>query len=86
MMIRALFIVVAFSAMGVELRNQKVKDFLFGVGFGKFYQAVGMAFSALPIMISSMPGSKEIIKKPFKSFVLPLVMADSWLELFEQHQ
>jgi len=86
MMIRALFIVVAFSALSVELRNQQVKDFFFGVGFGKFYQAVGMAFSALPVMISSMPGSKEIIKKPFRSFVMPLVMADSWLQLFEQKQ
>jgi hypothetical protein len=86
MMIRALFIVVAFSALSVELRNQQVKDYLFGIGFGKFYQAVGMAFSALPIMISSLPSSKEIIKKPFKSFVMPLVMADSWLLLFQQNQ
>jgi hypothetical protein len=86
MMIRALFIVVAFSALSVELRNQKVKDFLFGIGFGQFYQAVGMAFSALPIMISSLPSSKEIIKNPFKSFVMPLVMADSWLLLFEKQQ
>jgi hypothetical protein len=86
MMIRALFIVVAFSALSVELRNQKVKDFLFGIGFGQFYQAVGLAFSALPIMISSLPGSKEIIKNPLKSFVMPLVMADSWLLLFEKQQ
>jgi len=86
MMIRALFIVVAFSALSVELRNQQVKNFLYGIGFGKFYQAVSMAFSALPIMISLLPGSKEIIKKPFKSFVMPLVMADSWLLLFEQNQ
>lgn len=86
MMIRALFIVVAFSALSVELRNQQVKDFLYGIGFGKFYQAVGMSFSALPIMISSLPSSKEIIKKPFKSFVMPLVLADSWLLLFEKKQ
>jgi hypothetical protein len=86
MMIRALFVVVAFSAMSVELRNQKVKDFLFGVGFGKFYQAVGLAFSALPLMISTLPGSKEIIRRPFNSFVMPLVMADSWLQLFEEYQ
>jgi hypothetical protein len=86
MMIRALFIVVAFSAMSVELRNQKVKDFLFRIGFGKFYQAIGLAFSALPVMISTLPASKAIIKKPIKSFVRPLVMADSWLQLFEEHQ
>ena len=59
MMIRALFIVVAFSALSVELRNQQVKDFLYGIGFGKFYQAVGMAFSALPIMISSITQIKR---------------------------
>lgn len=86
MMIRALFIVVTFTGLSVELRNQKVKNFLFGIGFGQFYQAVSMAFSALPIMISSLPSSKEIIKNPFKSFVMPLVMADSWLLLFEKQQ
>ncbi len=84
MMFRALFIVIAFSALSVELRNEKVRNFLFKIGFGKFYQSVGMAFSALPIMIALLPSSKEIIKNPLKSFLMPLIMADSWLNMFEE--
>jgi len=84
MMFRALFIVIAFSALSVELRNEKVRKFLYKIGFGKFYQSVGMAFSALPVMIALLPVSKEIIKNPAKSFLMPLIMAESWLKLFEE--
>ena len=86
MMIRALFIVVAFSAISVELKNEKVKNFLMGVGFGKYYQSIGLAFSALPAMISLLPTSKEIIAHPLRSMLLPLAMADQWLELFKGKQ
>ncbi|RLD48757.1 MAG: hypothetical protein DRI88_02365 [Bacteroidetes bacterium] len=82
MVLRALFIVVAFTAISVELLNEKVRHFLFHVGFGKFYQSVGMAFSALPAMISVLPKSQEIIRHPLKSFLKPLAMADQWLEMF----
>ena len=86
MMIRALFIVVAFSAISVELKNEKVRSFLMRVGFGKYYQSIGLAFSALPTMISLLPTSKEIIAHPVRSMLLPLVMADQWLELFKEKQ
>ncbi len=84
MMIRALFIVVAFSSVSVELKNEKVRNFLTKVGFGKYYQAIGLSFSALPLMISLLPTSKEIISHPVSSMLLPLTMADQWLELFKE--
>ena len=86
MVVRALFIVVAFTAISVELHNEKVRHFLFHVGFGKFYQSVGMAFGALPAMISVLPKSKEIIRHPLKSFLKPLAMADLWLEMFQEEK
>ena len=84
MLIRALFVVVAFSALSVELRNEKVRNYLFQVGFGQFYQSIGLAFSALPMMISLLPTSKEIIKSPMRSMLKPLIMAEKWLEVFEE--
>lgn len=86
MVIRALFIVIAFSAISVELKNEKVRNFLVSVGFGKYYQSIGLAFSALPLMISLLPTSKEIIAHPLRSMLLPLSMADQWLELFKEKQ
>ena len=83
MLIRALFVVVAFSAISVELRNEKVRNYLFNSGFGQFYRAVALAFSALPMMITLLPTSKEIIKSPMRSMLKPLIMAEKWLEMFE---
>ncbi|MDP2722982.1 MAG: hypothetical protein Q8O72_09510 [Bacteroidales bacterium] len=82
MMVRALFVIMAFTSLSVELRNQRVRDFLFRAGMGQFYQALGLAFGALPIMISLLPGSKEIMRSPLKSLLKPIVMADQWLEIF----
>ena len=83
MTIRAIFIVVAFSALSVELRNEKVRAFLFKVGVGRFYQSVGMAFGALPNMIMLLPTAREIVKKPAASMLKPLIYADSWLRYFK---
>jgi hypothetical protein len=85
MIVRALFIVTAFTGISVELHNQHVRNFLFNIGLGQFYQAVGMAFGALPIMISLLPTSKEIFKNPMQSLLKPLVMADQWLEVFKEN-
>lgn len=84
MIVRALFIVTAFTGISVELHNQSVRNFLFKIGFGQFYQAVGMAFGALPIMISLLPTSKEILKSPAKSLLKPLIMADQWVMVFKE--
>ena len=84
MMIRAIFIVIAFSALSVELRNEKVRNFLFKIGVGRFYQSVGMAFGALPQMIALLPTAKEIVKKPMASLLKPMIFADSWLEIFKK--
>jgi hypothetical protein len=84
MVVRALFVVTAFTGISVELHNEKVRDYLFGIGFGQFYQAVGMAFGALPVMISLLPTSKEIMRHPLRSLLKPLVMSDQWMDLFQR--
>ncbi len=84
MVVRAIFVVTAFTAISVELHNEKVRSFLHRIGFGQFYQAVGMAFGALPVMISLLPKSREIISHPLQSLLKPLVMSDQWLELFKK--
>jgi hypothetical protein len=84
MVIRAIFVVTAFTAISVELHNEKVRSFLYRIGFGQFYQAVGMAFGALPVMISLLPNSKEIIRHPLQSLLKPLVMSDQWVVFFRE--
>jgi hypothetical protein len=86
MMVRALFIIVAFSALSMELRNKHVRSFLTRNGFGKFYHGLELAFGALPVMISLLPSSKEMLRSPKQSLLKPLVMADQWLELFKKEK
>jgi len=83
-MIRAMFIITAFTALSVELRNRKVKSFLEKAGVGKFYESIQMALGALPQMIALLPTAKEIIKSPGKSMLKPLIYANSWLESFKE--
>lgn len=84
MTIRALFVIMAFTSLSVELRNRRVRDFLFRAGMGQFYQAVELAFGVLPVMISLLPSSKEIVKSPMKSLLKPIVMANQWLDFFNE--
>ncbi len=84
MLLRALFIVVGFSALSVELLNRHVRRFLFRVGFGRFYKGIGLAFAALPAMIGMLPSSHEILHSPVRSLLKPLAMADEWLAYFKK--
>ncbi len=86
MMIRAVFVMVAFSAISVELNNKHVQQFLTKMGLGKFYNSLGLAFSALPVMISLLPSSKEILRAPAHSLLKPLAMANQWLILFKKEK
>ena len=83
MNIRAIFVVIAFSSFGVELRNPVIRDFLFRKGFDKVYSALGLSFSALPVMIEAMPKPKKFLRHPIFSFSLMIVHAREWLDVFE---
>lgn len=83
MNIRAVFVVIAFSSFGVELRNPVIRDFLFKKGFDKIYSALGLSFSALPVMIEAMPKPKVFLRHPVKSFSNMMVHAREWLGVFE---
>jgi hypothetical protein len=84
MNIRAIFVVIAFSSFGVELRNPILKDYLFKKGFDKIYKALGLSFSALPVMIEAMPKPKYFLLHPFESFSNMMIHAREWLKVFEK--
>ena len=84
MNIRAIFVVIAFSSFGVELRNPAIKDFLFKKGFDKIYKALGLSFSALPVMIEAMPNPKYFLLHPFESVSNMMIHAREWLIVFEK--
>jgi hypothetical protein len=86
MNLRAIFIVVGFSSFSVELRNPIIKNYLFNKGFGQLYQALGLAFSALPVMMRSMPKPTMFFKDPAKWFAGINLQAKNWLDYFISDQ
>lgn len=83
MNLRAVFVVIAFSAFGVELRNPLIRDFLFRKGFDKIYSALGLSFTALPVMIEAMPKPGYFLRHPVQSFSNMMVNAREWFKVFQ---
>ena len=84
MILRAVFVVIAFSSFSVELRNPKIRELLFKKGFDKIYLALGLSFAALPIMIDAMPKPKFFISHPIQGFSNMMAQAKEWLIVFEK--
>lgn len=84
MNLRAVFVVIAFSSFGIELRNPSIRDFLFRKGFDKIYSALGLSFSALPVMIEAMPRPAVFLRHPIREFSNMLALATDWLITFEK--
>lgn len=86
MVVRAIFVVVAFSSFSVELRNPVIRDALFRRGFERIYLSLGLSFSALPVMIHHLPVAKQFLRHPITSFSTMMIHADEWLKVFEELQ
>jgi nucleoside-triphosphatase len=67
--LRAIMIVIGFSAISTELRNPLIKSILFKKGFWQLYTALGLSFSVLPYLIEQSPKPKELVKNPFKTVI-----------------
>lgn len=66
--IRAFFIVIAFTALSVELRNPTIQKKLNSNFSKSVYEALRIAFGVLPKMIKSLPKSSEFFSHPFRTF------------------
>ena len=84
MNIRAILILVGFSAISVELRNPVVKSVLYRKGFSQLYLSVGLAFAALPSVIGQFTKPKQFFRKPFSTLSAVLLQANSLFSLFSE--
>jgi hypothetical protein len=85
MNLRALLVVIGFTAISVELRSPKIKTFLFRKGFQKIYLSLSLAFNALPLMMNSMAKPRTFITSPLKSISIAISQADAWLMTFQKN-
>lgn len=85
MNLRAVFVVIVFSSLGVELRNPVIRDYLFSKGFDKIYSALTLSFTALPVMIEAMPKPGFFLRHPVESFSTMMQHASEWLKVFTKN-
>lgn len=84
--IRAILIVVGFSAISSELRNPIIKALLYRKGFWQFYTALGLSFSVLPYLMKHSSSPKKILKNPLNSLVKNILDAEFILEEFKNQK
>ena len=84
MILRAIVIIMGFAAISIELRNPLIRAVLYNKGFANLYQSLGMAFSALPGIISDLPDSKNIFRKNHFSSIF--TRSELLLDQFEKEQ
>jgi MFS family permease len=87
MCLRAVYVIIAFSSLSIELRNPRVKDRIFRSGFHNLYMALQLSFGALPAMISNLSNKQaRSLKNPFLFFPLLLKQAEKWyIKMTETH-
>jgi len=83
MSLRAVLIVSAFSGLSVEIRNPKVTKYLLGIGFGKAYAALSLAFNSLPVMLERSVSLSSFLRRPFQAFSNMLIEAEMWLQCYK---
>ncbi|MBN1790492.1 MAG: hypothetical protein JW830_08355 [Bacteroidales bacterium] len=61
---RAAVVIVGFSALGTELYNPGIRNFLAKSTFKQLPAALELAFESLPFVVANLPDAKTFIKKP----------------------
>ena len=84
--LRAILIVIGFSAISSELRNPLIKALLYRKGFWQFYTALGLAFSVLPYLMKHASSPKKILRNPLQVLVTNIVDAEYILEEFKSQK
>ena len=82
MSMRAIMVMVSFSAISVELRNPLVRVILFKRGFAELYLSLSLAFSSMPVLMEVFSRPHEIIRKPVSVITHTLSLAGDLLNAF----
>ncbi|MEI6456979.1 MAG: nucleoside-triphosphatase [bacterium] len=83
MILRAAIVITGYAAISVELRNPLIRSIMVRRGFSNLYQSLGLAFSALPGIIATMPPPKELFRRSNLTFSGFFSQAEVILRLFE---
>jgi nucleoside-triphosphatase THEP1 len=84
---RAAVVIVGFSALGTELYNPKIRNYLAKSAFKQLPAALELAFESLPFIISNLPDARTFLKKPVAVIMLLIRHTENrFSELKDQQQ
>lgn len=83
MTLRAGLVIVAFSAIGIEVRNPVVIRWFLRHGLEQLPRALAVAFQALPSMTGALGEERFLLKHPVTSLSRVVRSAVEWLEELE---
>ena len=84
MALRAILVIIAFSAISIELRNPLIVQWFFRRGLSPLSSALDVAFQALPAMIQAIGEERSFLRHPRASVARVIAVARGWLRRFEQ--
>lgn len=64
MNVRAIALILGFSALGAELSNPSIRDRFLRTSFRQLPLALELSFESLPMMIASLPEGKTLARNP----------------------
>jgi len=79
--LRAFFIVIAFTALSVELRNPKIQEKMNSNFSKSLYESLSISFGVLPRVIKALPRPTEFFTHPFRTFSILIAQTKNDLEL-----
>lgn len=80
MALRALLIVTAFAAIGLELRHPGLVGWFLRRGLGGLSAALGLAFAALPFVMARLGDHRRLRRRPVRVLGGLLADLDGWLD------
>jgi nucleoside-triphosphatase THEP1 len=86
MALRAMLVIVAFSAISIELRNPVVVQWFLRRGLSPLAAALDVAFQALPAMTHAIGEERTFLRHPLISTARALAAARAWLAAAPQER
>lgn len=83
MNLRAVFVIISFTALGIELRNPFIKGIILNRRYAKIYLSVELAFEILPATLDRLSKPREFFRNPFQSFLHLITQSEHLLETLE---
>lgn len=84
MVLRALLVVMGFSALSTELRAPVMQRLFYRSGLQQLYLSINTAFGILPEVVEHFASPRDFLKRPFGSIAYSLQYVNGWHQYIKE--